>query len=279
MMLIPLLLALIGPHEASLVPQDDSQADGNKLVKVALLAERAEIQPGSTFTLAVRCRIERRWHVYWGDNAGDAGLPLTAVITGPPGYEIGPLHNPWPKREELEADIVEYIHEGEIAMLADVKVPADAKPGSAAAFEVKSHWLVCTTVCVQGAGTASITLPVAEKEKPANEAEFKAWRTHLPRPWSEMTRTMSTWSGDAGSPKLTLLVPGATALEFFPYKSPTTEMKSRKVEVGKQGSTLTLELAFSSKEAKDVPAARGVLWVKTDKGEGAYVLDQPFKKP
>jgi DsbC/DsbD-like thiol-disulfide interchange protein len=278
-LILPLLLALIGPHVASVAPQDDdSQADGNKLVKVSLLAERAEIQPGSTFTIAVKCKVERRWHVYWGENAGEAGLPIAAPITGPPGYVIGPLRHPWPKREALEGDIVEYILDGEFAMLADVTVPADAKPGSQAAFEVKARWLVCTTICVQGAANASMTLPVAEKEKPANEADFKNWRTRLPRPWSEVTRTMATWSGDERAPKLTLVVPGATAIEFFPYKSATTDMKSRKVDVGKQGSTLALEYEFSSKQAGDVPTARGVVWIKTEKGEAAYVLDQPYKK-
>jgi DsbC/DsbD-like thiol-disulfide interchange protein len=281
MMLIPFLIALIAPIGPLLPVQqdeDDAQADGNKLVKVSLVADRAEIQPGSTFTVAVKCRVERRWHVYWGENAGEAGLPISAEITGPPGWVIGPLRHPWPKREQLEGDIVEYVLEHEFAMLADVKVPADAKPGSQAAFEVKSRWLVCTTVCVPGAGSASLAVPVAEKEKPANDAEFKTWRSRLPRPWNEMTRTVVKWSGDASNPKLLLVAPGVTGLEFFPYKSDTTKVLSRKVDVGKDGCTLTLELEFSGKGAGEVPAARGVVWVKTEKGEAAYVLDQSYKK-
>jgi hypothetical protein len=73
-------------------------------------------------------------------------------------------------------------------------------------------------------------------------------------------------------------VPGAKQLEFFPYRSSTTTLRSRKVDVGKQGSTLSAEFEFESEKEGDAPAARGVLWVKTDQGESAYVLDMPFKK-
>jgi DsbC/DsbD-like thiol-disulfide interchange protein len=279
MILIPFLIAFVAPLlPVHLDDDEDAQADGNKLVKLTLVADRAEVEPGSTFTIAVKARVERRWHVYWGENSGDSGLPISAEITGPAGWEIGPVHHPVPKRHELEGDIVEYILEGEFAMLADVKVPADAKPGTPAAFEVKSRWLVCTTVCVQGAGGATLSLPVSENEKPANDAEFKAWRAKLPRPSSELPRTMSTWSGETSAPKLSIVVPGATGLEFFPYKSDTTDLVARKVDVGKNGGTLTLEMEFEGEKPGDAPAARGVLWIKTEKGETAYVLDQPYKK-
>jgi thiol:disulfide interchange protein DsbD len=257
---------------------DDAQADGNKLVKVALVSDHAQIQPGSTFTLAVRYRVERRWHVYWGENAGEAGIPIGADVTGPPGYEIGKLRFPYPKREELEGDIVMYTHEGEVAMLVDVKVPADAKVGSQAQFDVAAHWYACTSVCLNGAGKASLTLPVAAESKPDHADEFKAWRAKLPRPWSEMTRNVATWSGEAKAPKLVLVVPGAKEVEFFPYLSPTTKLSSRKVDAGKSGTTLSAEFEFEAEKDGDAPVARGVLWVKTDQGESAYVLDMPFKK-
>src|SRR5205814_241083 len=55
------LLALV-PLARPIAVEDDSQADGNKLVALELLADHNPIQPGSTFTLALRCKIERRWH-------------------------------------------------------------------------------------------------------------------------------------------------------------------------------------------------------------------------
>jgi DsbC/DsbD-like thiol-disulfide interchange protein len=163
-------------------------------------------------------------------------------------------------------------------MLVDVKVPADAKVGTQVKFDVAAHWYACTSVCFMGAGKTSITLPVSAAAKADHEADFKAWRAKMPRPWSEMTRFVATWSGDASKPKLDLVVPGATELELFPYVSPTTKLASRKVVSGKQGSTLSAEFEFESKKEGDAPIARGVLWVKTDQGESAYVLEMPFKK-
>lgn len=271
------LLALV-PLARPIATQDDSEADGNKLVALELVADRNPIQPASVFTLALRCRIERRWHVYWGENAGDAGVPFKANITGPEGYEIGKVRFPWPKRHEAEGDIVEYVHDGEMVLLADVKVPATAKAGERAEFEVAASWLVCTDVCVAGSGKAALALPVAEKAAPANDALFTAARAKEPRPWSELGRAAANWSGEESAPKLNLVLPGVTAAEYFPYKSSTTKLVKRKVDIGKQGGTLALEFEFEKKQDGDVPDARGVVWVKTEKGETSYLFDKPFKK-
>jgi hypothetical protein len=48
--------------------------------------------------------------------------------------------------------------------------------------------------------------------------------------------------------------------------------------VGKNGSTLAIEMEFKAEKDGDAPTARGVLLVKTDKGETAYVFDPPHKK-
>jgi DsbC/DsbD-like thiol-disulfide interchange protein len=273
-----LALCALVPLARPVSTQDDSEADGNKLVALELVADRVTIQPGATFTLGLRCRIERRWHGYWGENSGDSGMPFKAVITGPAGFEIGKVRFPWPKRHEAVGDIVEYVHEGEMVLLADVKVPGTAKAGESAAFEVAANWLVCTDVCVTGSGKASCVVKVADAAPPANEALFTAARAKEPRPWSELGRAGANWSGDESAPKLSLVLPGVTAAEFFPYKSKTTKLVRRTVEIGKQGGTIALEFEFEKQEDGDQPSARGVLWVKTDKGETSYLFEKPFKK-
>lgn len=269
-----LALAVLVPLARPIASQDDASADGNKLVALELLADHQPIQPGSTFTLALRCRIERRWHVYWGENAGDAGVPFQAVITGPVGYEIGKVRFPWPRRHEIEGDIVEYIQEGEMTLLADVKVPARAKSGEVAHFDVQASWLVCTDVCVRGNGATGLDVPVADKSAVANETLFTAARAKLPRPWSEIGRALANVSGAVATPRLNVVVPGATALEFFPYTSTTTQLMERKAEVGKQGASLVLDFAFKPKQEADRPQIRGVLWVKTDQGETSFLLEK-----
>lgn len=271
------LLALASLLPASIPStQDDADADGNKLVTVTLKSERDGPQPGQSFTLGIHCKVEPRWHVYWGENAGDSGLAFKSTVTGPAGFEIGRVQCPWPKREEAEGDIVTFVQDGEFMMLVDVKVPATAKIGETLKFDVACRWLVCTDVCLTGSGTASLELVVAEKAKPANEALFAKWRARLPRPWSELPRAMATWSGEMSAPKLRVVVPGASAVEFFPYKSATTTMTARNIAIGKQGGTVTIDFGFKPAAPGDKPQASGVLWVKTEKEETSYLLEKTF---
>lgn len=272
--LIALVLPLLQPIVAQ---QDEPPPDGNKLVKMTLYADRDGVQAGQTFTLGILFRITPRWHVYWV-NSGDSGLPLKAEIKAPTGFEVGALRYPWPKREDEPGDIVAFIHEGEVMLLVDVKAPADLKPGTELQFEADGKWLVCTDICVAGQAHGSLALTAAATAKPANEKLFASWREKLPRPWSELTGARIVWSGDEAAPKLKVVVPGATALEFFPYASPTMKMSSRKVDVGKQGGTVTAEWAFERKKPEDKPLAGGVLWVKTAQGETSYLFEGAFSK-
>jgi DsbC/DsbD-like thiol-disulfide interchange protein len=272
------LLALVLPLSQPIVAQqDEPPADGNKLVKVTLYADRDGVQPGQTITLGIHYRITPRWHIYWV-NPGDSGLPVKAEITAPPGFEVGAVRYPWPKREEDPGDIVSFIHDGEVMLLVDVKAPANLTPGTEIKFEADGKWLVCTDICVAGQGHASLALTTAAATKPANEKLFASWRDKLPKPWTELTGARVSWSGDEALPKLKLVVPGATALEFFPYASPTIKMTARKVDVGKQGSTVALEWEFERKKPEDKPLGRGVLWVKTAQGETSYLFEGAFSK-
>lgn len=278
MSVLAALVLVVLPFQASApTPKQDEEPDGNKLVQCTLRADREAIQPGSTFTLGVHFKIEPKWHIYW-ENPGDSGMATKAEIKAPEGYVIGAPRYPWPTRDEEVGDIIQFVHASEMMMLFDVKVPTTAKPGSEVKLDVVGDWLVCKEVCVKGAGTSSLTLKVAEKEKLADEKLFDRWRARLPRPWSELARSLPTWTGEETAPTLKIVVPGATGLEFFPRRSRTTQLKARKIDIGKQGGTITLDFEFERENPDDKPGAHGVLWVKTEKGETSYVLESPFSK-
>lgn len=292
---LPFLLALILPVLPGSAPRsepernltengaarhedpDDADEDGDSLVALSMIGDHDALVPGGTITLALRCKIKPRWHVYWGPNAGDSGLAFKADVTGPEGYVVGTPRFPWPKRDVSEGDIVQYLHEGELVILVDVKVPESAKVGANATFDVAARWLACTSVCLPGSGKTSLSLPVAATSKPNEAAVFAAARARLPRPWSELGRVLMTPAGEGAERKLTLVVPGATALEFFPYLTDATTFTGRKIEVGKQGGTVAMNFEFKKKHDGDVPRASGVLWVKTDKGESSYELEYKFQ--
>lgn len=276
---LPLSLAVspsLSPS-LSLADADDEMPDGNKLVQVSLLTDKAAVKPGGTVTLAVRYAIEPKWHIYW-ENPGDSGMPTRADVTAPAGWKVGALRFPTPQRHESEGDITTYIHERELVLLADVQVPADARPG-AVTIAVGGRWLVCTDICVPGEGQAKVDVTVADVEEPANEALFKASRDQLSQPWSELQQARVTWSGSEAEPRVTIVVPGAKALEFFPLDTEAMKCTGRTVDVGKNGATLKAQYEFERKQPEDQPRARGVVRVKTERGETSYLFDSLYTAP
>jgi len=273
-LLHPLVL-LAGP---ALPPQDDELPDGNTLVQVTLLSDREAVKPGGTATLAVRYAIEPKWHIYW-ENPGDSGIPTRAKFTAPAGWKVGAPRYPAPERHEDPGDITTYIFERELVVLCDVTVPADAKPGSKATIEVEGSWLVCTDLCVPGSGKSTVEIAVADAEKPANDAFFVATRAKMPKPWTELQKARTSWSGTEAEPRLTLVVPGAKSLEYFPLDVQPVKLASQTTDAGKSGATLRAGFEFERKEPADVPRIRGVLRVRTEAGEASYLLDHVFVPP
>lgn len=268
-LLVPVLLSTI----PALAPREDEEMpDGNKLVKATLLADREALKPGATGTLAVRFAIEPKWHVYWA-NPGDSGFATRVKFNAPAGWKVSEARFPAPIRHVDPGDIVTYVFEDELVMLADVVAPADAKPGASATIEVEADWLVCKNLCVPGSGKSSVAIAVADADKPANAALFDAAKARMPKPWSEFAKARATWSGSEAEPRLALLVPGATALEYFPLDTKPVELVEVATDAGKSGATLRASFAFTREDPKDAPRVRGVVRVKTSAGETSYLLD------
>jgi DsbC/DsbD-like thiol-disulfide interchange protein len=280
-MLGSLLLALALPLAAdpaavALVPAQQRptrETDGNRLVKVALHADRGAVQAGKSFQLCVELRIEPGWHVYW-ENAGDAGHPTTVDFTGPDGFEFGPVRFPAPMRHASEGDIVSYIHEERLLMLVEVKAPAKLAPDAKLPFRVDCEWLVCTDYCLPGSGAATLELPVAAGEaSKANEKLFAEASAKLPRPWKDVlsgARPVVTREGE--STKVAIEVPGATKLEYFPYANRSTTLVERTVTRTAKGARI--ELRFEQTNgARDVDW-RGVLWIQDEKGSHSCLQEE-----
>lgn len=190
---------------------------GDDLVSVRLALEHAALSPGVETELAVVFRVEPRWHIYWR-NAGDTGMPPTVRLNLPPGVTAGEIRWPVPTRYE-HTRMLDYIYDGEVALLIPLTVSADAKPGDAT-ISAQIDWLVCEKVCLAGAGTASLDAPVAlagaaVSRDPNTAAIFDSTRARLPKPPAEAARVGVTarWDGMT----LVLHAPGAERLEWHPY--------------------------------------------------------------
>jgi thiol:disulfide interchange protein DsbD len=270
-------LAILAAAVPFLGPQDED-FDGNKLVRVSVVADRAAVEPGGTITLAVRYAIEKRWHIYW-ENPGDSGMRTRATLTLPAGWKAGEPRYPYPERYLAPGDIESFVFHDELVLLVDVTAPADAQPGTRAKLDVQGDWLVCKEVCVPGAGQAALEIEVAAASRPANEKLFEAARARVPKPWTELAKARTTWGGTREEPRLTVIVPGATKLDWFPLDVEPVELQSATVDVGKQGATLRATYAFTQREERDEPRVRGVLVVTTAAGTAAYRLDHLYTPP
>jgi thiol:disulfide interchange protein DsbD len=152
--------------------------DGNRLASVSLVADTSAVA-GKPFTLGVRVKIEPKWHIYWA-NPGEAGEATRVDFTLPPGFTVGPLQYPTPRRIESEGPVISHGYEDEVLLLATVTPPATLKTGTLVAFAAHVAWMACDKTCLPGEGQASLTLPVAASADAANAALFEAWRAQLP---------------------------------------------------------------------------------------------------
>ena len=144
-----------------------------------LIAESSTPAPGSTVTIAVEMRTEKRWHGYWS-NAGEAGFAPRLTWTVPKGVTIGPAQFPVPQTLVV-AGLVNYVFNGDHAILFDVVVPKGAA-GTAVPIVLDAEWLACTDeVCVPEAGRFALDLMLGEGQREAGPM-FDAFRQRLPRP-------------------------------------------------------------------------------------------------
>ena len=96
--LIGLLAVLLGPSVAvaqfpgRTVPAKEKT--GSELVTLDASAVADAIRAPGTTMVAVRFRIEPKWHIYW-KNPGESGTPPEIRITGPEGLVAGPIL--WPR--------------------------------------------------------------------------------------------------------------------------------------------------------------------------------------
>ena len=197
-------------------------------IAASLVAEQSAPAPGSTVTLAVRFVAEPGWHGYW-KNPGDAGIETQAAWTMPSGVTAGPLQFPVP-RTLIVGGLMNYVYEGEHALLVDVAIPATASPGTVLPLRARLDWLACTDkVCVPERGEVALDLRVGDG---ATTADFSRWRAAMPRPLGSSEARFAV-AGDRF--RLGLPIPASASVEnayFFPlthgavdYAAPQTAMR------------------------------------------------------
>jgi thiol:disulfide interchange protein DsbD len=169
------LLALLA---APLLAPAAPSAAATEHVKARLVSSQATVAPGQRFTVALEQDIKAHWHTYWL-NPGDSGQATTIEWTG---AAAGPIQWPTPAVQPI-GPLVNYGYEGRVALLVDITVPADARPGARFQPQAEVRWLVCKDVCIPEQVSLGLDLPVAAAGQAGPDAAlFDDWRRAIPQP-------------------------------------------------------------------------------------------------
>jgi len=259
------------------LPQDPGEEpDGNELVQVELVSERAKLHPGERFTLAAKLTVTPRWHIYWGENPGETGAPTRLELTAPKDFVVGAPRFPVPTRHVDPGPIESFIHEGQVLVLFDAVAPAKLEPGAKVRFELSANWLVCMKLCFKGEGEAELELECAAAGDPvpANEALFKDARAKLPR---KLTDLKGLETKPLGESEFEIVIHDALELSFLPAEQREPAFES--ATANKAGSDARLVLRYRWKEkpkGKVEVACPGILSVKTKSGTANYWFDHKY---
>ena len=149
-----LVSSLVQAQDYTLGPSDAEQA------VVELISDVAAIQPGQSFEIGLRMKLDSHWHVYWV-NPGDTGLPPTIEWNAPQGFEFGELEFPTPERIPTPP-FVSYGYEGEVVFLTTVQAPQELSKSETVTIQADVDWLICKDVCIPGSAQLAIELPFTQ---------------------------------------------------------------------------------------------------------------------
>ena len=258
---------------AAISPRAVAAPKASDLVQAELVTEPRAIEPGKTFTVAVRLSMKEHWHTYWR-NPGDSGLATEIAWTLPAGFSAGPIQWPVPERIPV-AHLVNYGYDGETALLVDITPSASLPAGRSVELKAKVSYLVCERECIPGEADLSASLPVAASggggSDPTIRYVFDAARATLPKPAPWPVRAEA--SGDAVTLRVEAsgLRPETSKSAYFFAAEETAIDHAAPQLLTVDGSGLTLRMTASPvASAPARPDMPGVLVLDEDTG-GATV--------
>ena len=209
-------LALLGAgcrREPAPVPEPASAPETTlptPLVSMSATVEPASAPPGGAVTVLWRLRPAPEWHLYW-PGRNDSGFAPRQKLELPAGWKAGPLRWPTPTRHVEPGDILDHIYEGELVLLQDVQLPADAPAGRSVELRAGWEWLACRDRCVPGRDSLAVAIRVVAEPQAAPSPRLAEARARMPLPlppgvvrtsWEGATltvqRTSAATTGDPG---------------------------------------------------------------------------------
>ena len=238
-----------------------------------LISENSTITPGHDFTVGLEFKMERGWHIYW-DNPGDSGEPPHVTWQLPKGLSAGEIK--WPAPRKMGAStIVNYVYDGDVLLMAPIRVGADYSATASDKIEAAVKFLICSDqMCMPGKAQLALALPAKMQSAPdpATAATFTAARARLPKP------APANWklSGRAEKGSFVIEIQAGQPISqgyFFPLNESEIENSAPQIAASLP-TGLRLTLRKSGELTKPLAILKGVLELPS--GE-AYLLNVPIK--
>lgn len=263
--LVTLLLFGFSALKAAPVPAKHAQ--------VELIAQQAEIAPGSTALVGVHFMLEKGWHIYW-KNPGDSGQPPVFEWQLPAGFSAGEIQWPVPERLQASPELADYGYKDDVLLLVPLKVASGAKGDETAQINLKAKWLICREVCLPDRAELKISIPVsaATKDDPSQTQLFASAEQHLPKPLPSGWRAVAV----EGKDTLTLKVNAPLSMkhaQFFPSDPGQIDNAAQQI-VRPIAKGVSLQLKKSELLLKPIKVLRGVLSLANGR---AYEVEAPVQ--
>lgn len=189
---------------------------GKKPEKVvpSLVANVQAVQPGVPFEIGIHFSVPKNYYAYY-KNAGTIGLPSKLNISGPEGFEIGPLQWPGPdvKHQTLgKKQETNFIYKRDVVVFAEVTPPKNLEAGSEVEFTATTRFQYCEESggCFLSNEKLSLKLPVAAGNAQVEPSEFASKFTSARRNLP-VHGSVSKYAKVSGKLNVDKLYPGAKA--------------------------------------------------------------------
>ena len=129
---------------------------------------------GSTIKAGVLFDLPEKAHIYWR-NPGDSGLATGIEWDVDGSTTAGALKWPAPSQFSVEGlDEAYFGYTRQVLLYADFEISADVTTNTVLTIRAKAHWLLCLDdgVCIPEDQVLSITIPVHDESRPANDASL-----------------------------------------------------------------------------------------------------------
>ncbi len=238
-----------------------------------LVSDNSAITPGHDFTVGLEFKMERGWHIYW-ENPGDSGEPPHVTWQLPKGLSAGEIK--WPAPRKMGAStIVNYVYDGDVLLMAPIRVGADYSASSADKLDASVKFLICSDqMCMPGKAQLTLAVPTKAQSAsdPATAAIFAMARARLPKP------APANWKLSGHREKDSFVIDIQTGQPisqgyFFPLNESQIENSAPQIAASLP-TGLRLTLRKSGELTKPVGILKGVLELP---GGEAYLLNVPIK--